>query len=210
MRPNAKRTTAAVALTACLCLTGMFAAYTSELGFVNDFAVDTVDIELESSIAEDAPRLTNGTGRPALIDDSEVEHNLTISNEGANCYIRCKSLYSRASVETPDSLDTFDATGNIAADPNLWHLAEDGYLYYKGVLGEGEAVSLVEMVSNAPEWRKVVVDGEQVLAGFDMTASFMVEAVQSRNFTPDFASATPWGDVEPEVCIYSRSGLEGA
>lgn len=76
--------------------------------------------------------------------------------------------------------------------------AADGWYYCKTVLGEDSSVTFEESLFN-PEgesWSGQRIEAESVVEA---------QAIQARNVTPDFASDRPWGDVAPEVCIYSRT-----
>lgn len=163
-----------------------FAVDSSRFAATSAFATDTVDISVEDSL--------DTLSEPALIiGDGEVPHTLKIINEGAPCLVRCKTIYSQ-----PDGAITMSDYAGAAA----WAKGADGYAYLTAILGEGESVTVEEAVANPDAWK----DGP----GFLMGTMFVAEAVQARNFSPDFENAHPWGDLIAEACIYSRANAATA
>ena len=101
-----------------------------------------------------------------------------------------------------------DLTRKIASNPNLnvdedkwFYCQNDGYFYYKTILtDESEPVELFTEVTIPEE-----LDNEWSLE--EISIDVRVEAIQSRNFTPDFSDGQtePWpGITESDIqeCIY--------
>ena len=174
-----------------LTFTGLLASYTSEFEAVNKLSFDTVDISLADSLSESEEE-------KALVSDSTVSHTLTITNDGAECFIRCRSIYV-------SELGSCVSTRYSGIDESLWCDVGDGYLYYVKPLAFGESLFLEEEISTPKEWIPTTENPQ----GFLLVTDFAVEAIQAQNFAPDFSSHSPWGDSVVEECLYSRSYMEG-
>lgn len=141
-------------------------------------SLDTVDIECESDL--------EGT-----VDyyDEPIARTVTVTNEGAACWVRCKTTLGQG-----------EATADVAggASQEGWKSAADGWTYRLAPLGEAEQASLTESVEVPEEWGR----------GVGVSVATVAQAVQAKNFEPDFEAESPWGDVEPERAVYARAGSE--
>ncbi|MDO4501815.1 MAG: hypothetical protein Q4D06_01405 [Coriobacteriia bacterium] len=161
---------------------GAAAALSTDLTVTNHLSLDTVDIAIEQTKAS-AVALESGESYP---------HSALIRNLGADCYLRVRA--EAASGERSTALTTLKGL-----DSRSWIQAGD-YLYYRPVLAEGKQVDFSQQVSNP--WPDATPDDR-------LTLTVTAEAVQARNFRPDYTSASPWGEIAVEECVNSRSQLEG-
>ena len=102
-----------------------------------------------------------------------------IRNAGAECYVRAK-VECRGNLANTDLLPIGMGTD--------WFLAEDGYFYYMKVLGEEQNVELFSGV-------EVSDNLNPDDAGEQGNLFISVDAIQSRNFIPDYQAENPWGNV---------------
>lgn len=163
---------------ACLLLGNLvvFSSYAARLSSVkleHSFGVDAVKVEVDAVRPE----------KDLLLPGQKVPLRFTIRENGADCYIRCKSEYrTGASSSREGQTVAVDYAGML--DDALWAVAADGYAYYKPVLHRGSSVELEEAV------RDVFEGG---VGSFSHV--FTVEAVQARHMSPDYQAASPWGDI---------------
>lgn len=144
-------------------------------------SVDTVDIEAACDMGAEVVEYF----------DSPIERTVSVENEGVECWVRMQTTISANAGE----VKLADAS---LLDPEEWTLAADGWFYRTEPLAEAEVAELAEPVSVPEEWGR----------GFDFEVVTCAQAVQRRNVEPDFASASPWGGVEPERAVYVRAGSE--
>lgn len=163
---------------------GAAAALSTELTIQNHLSLDTVDIRI------DQVQPTTKT----LVAGESYPHSALISNLGADCYLRV--LVRAQSGSRSSTLATKEGL-----DENDWILAGN-YLYYRPVLEEGQQVDFRQSIFNP--WDDISGPPQP------MSLSITAEAVQARNFNPDYESSTPWGSIEVEECVRSRKQVTTA
>ena len=102
-----------------------------------------------------------------------------IHNDGADCYIRAKITFKNT-----DMIDTSDLT--ISKN---WKQADDGYWYYTKILPAEKDVDLFSTVNIPSDFPESEIDKKIQLA-------IQIDAIQAKNFTPNFNRAKPWGNVK--------------
>ena len=159
-----------------------YAALTSFLTAETTLSTDKVDIRVES--------YTDKEGRAAAVTDEEligagdtVSYIPRIENLDERAYVRAEMTAVRGA----ESVDLMSSLYGIG---DGWKLS-GGYLYYTEPLETGEAVELCEGFTVPESWNSGDERNVSVRVGAD--------AVQAKNFMPDFAAAEPWGDVEAEI-----------
>lgn len=190
-----------LSLGAILCVAGTagaLAQYTAEKETTNNLMVDTVDIELQEFQLDD-----NGS-EVEFINPSQQLPGTTISkipriyNKGSACWIRVKLDFSI----DDENLETVDIDDLNGFQTDNWTLGDDGYYYFHQSLSENTDIDIFDSVTIPSEWGNEYIDKNIFL---DITA----EAIQTKNFTPDFSTGTPWGNIEAEECVRSRDFERG-
>ena len=138
---------------------------------INEFAAGIVDIEIRDS----------GTGeKQRILPGQKLGGPYRIQNNGNDCFVRARFTLRGVRARVVDCITGMD---------DMWMEGDDGYYYCREVLKEGAFVNLIygmkipETLSQAPEGGSFQLDVE-------------VEAVQSKNFRPDFHAVSPWGEVQ--------------
>lgn len=116
-----------VMIVALLAIFGTTALPFFPLSFVNTTQADIVDIEL----SENAPITESGY----LVTGQLMTHSVNIKNVGADCYIRIKATYD---VTTPLFETSWALPKSECPIDDDWVYADDGYIYYKKPLSDGE------------------------------------------------------------------------
>lgn len=144
-----------------------YSDYTSVEGFGR---VGVVDIELHQDFPAEMATLTPGQTVPI---ESAVE------NKGQPAWIRVKLEYPASEgglQELDDSLITF-------ADESWTKIGP--YYYLTEAVGTGKTVLFTESVRFPSDWDNTMMDAT-------MSMAFTAEAIQEKNFEPDFDSDDPW------------------
>lgn len=149
-------------------LVGQISAGFSSLSMVNEFENGIVDIQINDG----------ETSSHVVVPYSEICKNPSITNNGSDCYVRVKVLFSNEGIA--------DDVTFVGIKPD-WALNDDGYLYYTNILHHNETVEIFDSVKLGN------IGNEHQTTEFSVDIA--VDAIQSKNFTVDFASASPWGDV---------------
>lgn len=154
-----------------LCCAAVVVCALSETSVINEFAAGIVDIEIRDS----------GTGeKQRILPGQKLGGPYRIQNNGSDCFVRARFTLRGLRARVGDCITGMD---------DMWMEGDDGYYYCREVLKEGAFVNLIdgmkipETLSQAPEGGSLQLDVE-------------VEAVQSKNFRPDFHAVSPWGEVQ--------------
>lgn len=107
-----------------------------------------------------------------------------IENLSSDCYIRIKAE-NRAELCLED-----ESFKGISEE---W-IKRGDYWYYQPVLGEGESADFFTGIQFPTEW-------DERLSGQEVVLSLQAEAIQARNFTPDYALEDPWFGERAQYCL---------
>lgn len=145
---------------------------------LNGFETGIVDIEIREYQEIDGNEIL-------WEDDQEIMPGKVISkiprirNNGCECYIRARIQPS----EYNSGLENYFF--GMSSD---WIKSEDGYFYYQKPLKNNMEVELFKGV-------KIPEDFSQDYEGAELHLVINVDAIQSKNFVPDFSEDSPWGTV---------------
>lgn len=145
----------------------------------NHFEKSVVDIEIKE--------YQNVNGRevawednPTVLPGDYLSKIPRIYNHGADCYVRVKITFLEPGLFSEE---------HLLGMSDQWIKADDGCYYYKEVLKSGKTTDVfsgLEIQSDLPE----------ELSEKTFHIKIDAEAVQSKNFTPDFTSDDPWEKAE--------------
>lgn len=178
------KTAIAMFLASIMCFGAGGAIYArAEVSVINSIETAVVNIELEEY------QNYNGTEEPFenqynILPGRNISKIPRIYNKGVDCWIRVK-------LDITEDADWVEP--RLYGISDKWIKAEDGYYYYKQVLKEGENVDFFKGFTVPDDLDQ---DYWQEKA-FEIEVN--AEAIQCRNFTPDFISRNPWGFVEIET-----------
>lgn len=168
-------------LTSCLALllmtTGSVIYAMPETSTMNHFQTGIVDISLEEFQTVDGKEIAWEDGVNVL-PGKTISKIPRITNNGSCCFVRVKLTFRDTDEELEKSIFGMDG----------WIKENDGYYYYPEELKTDETADIFQGL-NIPE--DFSQDGE----GTDFFLDVDVDAVQSQNFTPDYDSVRPWGDI---------------
>ena len=145
----------------------------------NTFEFGVVDISLNEYQIQNNKEVSYPNKPITIVPGMVISKIPRIHNNGADCYVRAK-----ISFKNTDEIDENDLTIN-----KNWKQTDDGYWYYTKVLPAEEDVDLFSTV-NIPS------DFSEDDANTKIRLTIEVDAIQAKNFTPNFKRAKPWGNVE--------------
>ena len=173
---------------------GALANYTAEKEVVNNTKNDTVDIELKEYQIDDNSSLSEFVNPVNQVPGATVSKIPKIYNKGSECWLRVKLDFNIDDEE----LETIDINNINGFKKDSWIAGDDGYWYLKESLKENADIDIFESVTLPSEWGNEYKDKNIYI---DITA----EAIQTKNFTPNYKNDKPWGNEEVEECVRSRN-----
>lgn len=169
-----------IAVTIALLLAGMsvYGAVRTSTGVKNNFSTGGVNIEIASYQEKNGEEVPV-KGETVIDFYGEVSYIPRITNKAEDCYIR---VDLKAETET-QKIDILKSLYGVSSG---WTLIGE-YLYYVKPLANKESVDICRGFDVPNEW--------DYMASNDMKISVTADAIQAKNFTPDFTSESPWGEV---------------
>lgn len=150
---------------------------------INFFETGIVDIDItEYQFLEGKEEVWEDN--PTVLPGDIISKNPRIYNRGVDCYVRVKVYFN--------DIKEIDESYLLGIN-DQWKKADDGYLYYTEVLKSGEEADVFKGLQIPQE-----LSDEMAEKSFSIEIE--ADAIQSKNFIPDFHSATPWGSIEIEKC----------
>lgn len=171
-----------VAIFGCGSIFGMFSVEVK-----NDFETGVVDINLRE-FQKTGDTEKQWENNPVVLPGDVISKIPRIFNKGNDCYVRAKINF-RDTNEINES--------NLLGLSKDWAKADDGYFYYTKILSHGENVDIFQAL-------QIPNDFSQNNEGKQFYIDIDVDAIQSKNFEPQFNLAKPWGDIE--IVKYTKEG----
>lgn len=155
-----------------------FAAFKNSAGVHAFFNMGGVNIEVENYRAYDGEEVLEKE-EMTLDYYGSASFIPRITNKAESCYVRVK-------LTAQTDLQQIDIMKNLYGIGEGWTLI-GGYLYYKQPVESKESIDVCRGFDVPAEW--------DYKSSNSMKIKVAADAVQSKNFTPDFSSDNPWGDV---------------
>jgi hypothetical protein len=167
------------------CISGILASVTDITSVINNLSIDTVDIVLSEGMIKDNKK-TKFVNGGVVVPGQNISLIPNISNVGVDCFVRIK-------LET-DSLSYSDFEGFN----KKWKFNPlDNYFYYTEVLNEEKSIEVFQSFTIPSSWNNEMADKK-------FNVDLIAEAIQSRNFYPNFNSEDPWNGQEAEKTVRTR------
>lgn len=201
MKRSVRCRIAAVSAVLCLASGVLCASRVYEYSFKNTYNTGSVCIELDQYQKDDNGKLT-----PALpgviMPGDKTDYIPIVTNNRADCYVRV-----RITITSDDANDYPITTANVFGVNSEWKQIGDDF-YYTRILRSGESSEVFQGITIPA----LAEQGSGGLSGFRIDA--VADAIQSKNFVPDFNSELPWGPVfvehekSPDPFNYCRTALK--
>lgn len=165
-----------------VCSSGLIYGMVS-VDVTNEFETGIVDIRIKEYQIENDKEV-EWVDNPTILPGQKISKIPRIYNDGNDCYIRVKITF-RGTSELNDA--------NLSGISDKWIKADDGYFYYKEIVPHGAYVDVFDSLIIPEDFSQ---DFEESMFYIDIDA----DAIQSKNFEPNFFMAKPWGDIEILKC----------
>ena len=170
-----------IGLSIVLFCTGTIYAMT-QTEVTNYFETGIVDIEL-SEYQLNGDTEEPYTDKEVVVPNQKISKIPRIQNDGVDCYIRAKITFRETDEVNDECLFGMD---------EKWVKADDGFYYYTEIVPHGSSVDLFDGLIIPEDFSKKYEEAFYI--------DIDTDAIQSKNFTPNFDSANPWGSVEILEC----------
>lgn len=168
---------------AIMCISGIYAfVKTSTTTVTTKLNTGGVNIQLKEYSVENGQESEYTNAEQIVMPGEEVSLIPRITNLGDSCYVRAKFSYSNNGTNenfTDDSLKGMDS--NWVKINNYW--------YYRNPI---DTNANLDMFNTIVVPKNLSNDSQ----GKELNLNIVAEAVQAVNFTPDFTSQDPWGEIE--------------
>lgn len=156
-----------------------FAAVETQTGIKNTVNTGGISIDIDTFIMD------NGNVVPlkekTVIDrEKDVSYIPRIKNNAEDCYIR-------VSLSAVSGTSSVDLMKNLTGVSNEWMKAGD-FLYYAKPLDHDQTVDVCDGFHIPANW--------DYMKSNDLLVKITADAIQKKNFEPDFSAENPWGEVE--------------
>ncbi len=165
------------------------ATWSAATSVLNELETGIVDISLEEYMLDENKKEVLWKDKSNIMPGDYISKIPKITNEAMDCWVRAKVKIS-SKLQTADALSLEHIKG-ISKD---W-IKIGQYFYYTKVLASRECVTLFDGIDIPKTWSK---EHEQD----EIKIIVQVDAVQQKNFTPNFSSDTPWGGLSVKKCIH--------
>ena len=155
-------------------------------------STDLVDIEVKNyKLDEDENESEFGDEERKVIPGEEFSIIPKVFNLGMDCYLRIKVNYIN------EDTDFIDYVTGFSGDFTKY----GEYYYYNNVFKSNENVKIFDTIRIPEDVASRVSNGKIKL-------QVIAEAIQEKNFQPDYALADPWKNVQPSKTVNSTYEID--
>lgn len=148
----------------------------SEVSVINHIGIGNVNIELTKSSLDAQGKKVAFEDEQVVLPGQTVDEIVEVSNLANDAWIRMKVTFEDSTIADLD-----DSLLNVSDN---W-IKRGDYYYYTKPVDRGDSTEFMKSVTIPASWDESRSDGK-------MELHFTADAVQVKNFTPDFESEDPW------------------
>jgi len=148
----------------------------SEVSVINHIGIGNVNIELTKSSLDKDGRKTAFDDEQVVVPGQTVDEIVEVNNLANDAWIRMKVTFDGSEIQGLDD--------SLLSISDNW-IKRGEYYYYTKPVDRGDSAEFMENVKIPTTW-------DESLSDQKMELHFTADAVQIKNFTPDFDSEDPW------------------
>lgn len=148
----------------------------SEVSVINHVGIGNVNIELTKSSLDKDGRKTAFDDEQVVLPGQTVDEIVEVNNLANDAWIRMKVTFDDSDIKGLDD--------SLLSISDNW-IKRGEYYYYTKPVDRGDSAEFMENVKIPTTW-------DESLSDQKMELHFTADAVQIKNFTPDFDSDDPW------------------
>jgi len=166
-----------------MCISGIYAfVKTSTTEVTTQLNTGGINIQLKEFSVANGQESEYTNAEKIVMPGEEVSLIPRITNLGDSCYVRAKFSYSN------NGTNQNFTDGSLKGMDSNW-VKINNYWYYKNPI---ETNAKLDIFNTVVVPKNLSNDSQ----GKELNLNIVAEAVQAVNFTPDFTSENPWGEIE--------------
>lgn len=159
---------------------------------INSAGTGIVDIKLQTYKLNDINEETlYGNEKTEVMPGQIISLIPKVTNLAEDCYIRFKAFYIK------DSVDISSYVTDLSTDFEK----HGDYYYYKNIFEKDNKINLFSTIKIPENVDELILSNEFVL-------TITVEAIQSKNFEPDYSLTDPWNGVPVTECVNESYNID--
>ncbi len=170
-------------------ISGIYAL--TEQGVNGALSTSTVDVEIGTYILDDENNQIEYGDDRVVLPGENVNFIPKVFNKGTDCYLRIKINYINDSINFEDYISNFSTQFTQYGD----------YYYYNGTFNAKDTIELFDQIRIPENADKFAVNGV-------LKIEIIAEALQIKNFTPDYSVEDPWKGVEPTQNVRNTYNID--
>ena len=171
-------------------ISGIYALSNQETNGI--IKTDIVDIRIQNyKLEKNNNEIEYGTEINKVMPGDNISIIPKISNLGMDCYLRIKVNYVDNNIDFTDYVTGFSKDFTKYGD----------YYYYNRILNSNETIKLFDTI-------RIPKDVRSLTKNNNIKLEIITEAIQGKNFQPDYTLANPWKNVKPEKTVNSTYDID--
>lgn len=172
--------------------TVVWSAFSDTVSVRNHISLGDVNIKLSEKELKEGKEIPYQN--PKIIFPGDYISKIPmITNLAEDCWVRARIQYRKEEGDLEGFSDD-----NLGGFSSRW-VKQGEYFYYTDILETGESIDLFHTVHVPEEWT-------EEHAGQHLAIDIQTDAIQAKNFRPDFEALSPWGDHPIELCVHEENG----
>ena len=159
-------------------ISGIYAL--TEQGVNGALSTSTVDVEVKTYTKQGENNEIEYADDKVVFPGDTVDFIPKIFNQGTDCYLRMKINYINDTINFEDYVTGFSTKFTKHGD----------YYYYDDTFNAKDTVKIFDKIT-------IPAEAEDLAVNEKLRIEIVVEALQVKNFTPDYNEEDPWKGVEP-------------
>lgn len=150
-----------------------------------------VDIKIDTYKIDNGQEVSYGDSEKKVLPGEVVSIIPKIANYGENCYVRVKVNYVNNDIDFTNYVTNFSSDLNKVGE----------YYYYNKILKPNESIKLFDTI-------QIPGNVNNIITGKEVKLEIIAEAIQDKNFEPDYTFADTWKNIKPTKCINTSYNID--
>lgn len=170
-------------------ISGIYAL--TEQGVNGALSTSTIDVEVKTYTKQGGNNEIEYADDKVVFPGDMVDFIPKIFNQGTDCYLRMKINYINDTINFEDYVTGFSTKFTKHGD----------YYYYDDTFNAKDTVKLFDKIT-------IPAEAEDLAVNRKLKIEIIAEALQVKNFTPDYSLEDPWKGVEPTQNVRNEYSVD--
>lgn len=170
-------------------ISGIYAL--TEQGVNGALSTSTIDVEVKTYTKQGENNEIEYADDKVVFPGDTVDFIPQIFNQGTDCYLRMKINYINDTINFEDYVTGFSTQFTKHGE----------YYYYDDTFNAKDTVKIFDKIT-------IPAEAEDLAVNEKLRIEIVVEALQVKNFTPDYSLEDPWKGVEPTQNVRNEYSVD--